>query len=93
MYSLTALPICIILKAYGGNMPASRYITIANTLEKRVLEDPYDPLPSIAKLAKEYGAAYQTIWKAVHFLSKKGVLKVRMGARTMPSSAEKDLKA
>jgi len=64
-------------------MPCRGFEQIASLVQKRIDDHPSNALPSMASLAREYGVAYQTMWKAMQTLAKRGVIVCRKGARTV----------
>jgi len=48
--------------------------SLAANLQQRIAQDPSRELPSINDLARENAVAYQTMWKAVQILIKKGFI-------------------
>ena len=60
---------------------------LARELEGIIARDPGAPLPPISELARSFGAAYQTMFDAVHILERKGLVVCRRGRRIYPASA------
>jgi len=67
-------------------MTSQHFDHIAQLVEQRVRAHPSEPLPSISALADEYHVAYRTVWKALQDLSKKSVVVLRKGARTVSAT-------
>jgi len=63
-------------------MRSQRYLKIAEELERKIREDRGFTIPSIAALAASYDTAYQTMWKAVRELARKGIVRTRHGMKT-----------
>jgi DNA-binding LacI/PurR family transcriptional regulator/DNA-binding transcriptional regulator YhcF (GntR family) len=62
-------------------MQRAKFDTIAHDLESRITGKADYILPSITELAHLYRVAYQTMWKAVQVLVRKGVLATSPGKR------------
>jgi len=54
-------------------MRAQFFITLANSLEKRVREDPGFALPSLVTIAQDHGVSYVTAWKAMRELVRRNI--------------------
>jgi len=53
--------------------------SLAQKLEQAIAEDPHFVIPAINRLAERYDVSYQTMWKAVQLLVKKGLVATRQG--------------
>jgi len=67
------------------------YETIARSLEEKIRADAEYRPPAITELARHHHVAYQTMWKAVRLLVKKGLLATAPGKKLARASRDSEL--
>lgn len=67
---------------------------IADELERAIRSDPSYALPTIVELSNQWRVTYQTMWKALQVLARKGVVVAQTGRKmavaAMPGRPEQD---
>jgi DNA-binding LacI/PurR family transcriptional regulator/DNA-binding transcriptional regulator YhcF (GntR family) len=69
-------------------MPAASHGRIAEEIAGRIKRQLCTALPSIARLAEEHRSSPVTVWKALHLLEQRGLVKCRKGRSTVVISKD-----